>query len=87
MAAFPPVLARLEEPDPELLPEELPRLEESEEPEARNACLQCGAPGQRFLRRCPRCARRYRRLSRGKPRNRFQRVMDDLDFPGHWSNR
>ena len=33
MAAFPPVLARLEEPDPELLPEEPPRSEEPEEPE------------------------------------------------------
>jgi anaerobic ribonucleoside-triphosphate reductase len=25
-------------------------------------CLRCGAPGQRFLRRCPKCGRRERRV-------------------------
>jgi len=38
--------------------------QESEAPETWNVCLRCGAPDQRFLRRCPSCGRRNRRRSR-----------------------
>lgn len=42
-------------------------------------CPRCGAPGQRFLRRCPECGRRYRSFA------------DDPDkatsFPANWADR
>jgi len=42
-------------------------------------CPRCGTPGQRFLRRCSECGRRYRSL--------FGRPRSGTDFPANWAYR
>jgi len=42
-------------------------------------CPRCGTPGQRFLRRCPECGRRYRSLAADPD--------EATDFPANWADR
>jgi len=56
-------------------------LEERAEAEARQRahCPRCGTPAQRFLRRCTKCGRRYRRFVSG--------AVAGTDFPASWARR
>jgi hypothetical protein len=70
----PPVTEEIIPPQEDLKRELRERAEE-EEP---SRCPRCGTARQRFLRRCPKCNRRYRSLGKDA-------IPPSTNIPGHWA--